>query len=331
MSWRTYRNRKSGFVTSSSTPTPIKPNPSSVWLSRKDAGIVGRRKGEPGHSRALERNCAAVAVQRMMESEVVTGDIVTGVTVEHDEEWDCTTALLTLRLKSKTLFVAYTTRGGPQIKPSEESVPIEAFLYGPALPLDLAKVVFSGTPLPEYRTFPSPIMYQSGFSFTMNSGELYNLIKQEKIIPITDGVAPLDELRLSAQAEIEKFLRRIQGEQEDAQDEPIADKRPEPGEPDERITLLDTRMERSKEGEIKAYVRIRNTTHKTLKLFFVTFMFESESGSLIATDTRVLELCMVKPDDVATSESIPMDANPEIDHFTVKFESEDKTIRYKRC
>src|SRR5271157_950776 len=82
-------------------------------------------------------------------------------------------------------------------------------------------------------------MYQSGFSFTMNSGELYNLIKQEKIISVTDGVAPLDELSPSAQAEIEKFLRRIQGELEVAQDEPIADSRPGPEEPDERITLLD--------------------------------------------------------------------------------------------
>lgn len=151
------------------------------------------------------------------------------------EEWDCTTALLTLQLRSKTLFLAYTTRRGSEIKPCEESVPIEAFLYGPALPLDLAKVVFSGTPLPEYRTFPSPIMYQSGSSFTMKSAELYNLIKQEKIIPLTDGVAPLDELTLSAQAEIEKFLRRIQGEPEAALDDPVPESRPGPEEPDERI------------------------------------------------------------------------------------------------
>ena len=59
-------------------------------------------------------------------------------------------------------------------------------------------------------------------------------------------------------------------------------------------------------------------------------MFESKSGSLIATDTRVLEPRTVKPDDVATSESIDMNANPDIDHFTVKFESEDNNVRYKR-
>jgi hypothetical protein len=74
---------------------------------------------------------------------------VEGVTVRYSKTFDCTTALLTLKLGSTTLFIAYKTKGGPELKPCQESVPVLGFLCGPWTGDYTGRVMFSGTPLPE--------------------------------------------------------------------------------------------------------------------------------------------------------------------------------------
>jgi hypothetical protein len=62
----------------------------------------------------------------------------------------------------------------------------------------------------------------------------------------------------------------------------------------------------------------------------VTFMFETASGSLVNTESTRLDPAIVEPGEVATAETLVLDASTDIDHFTVKFESEGKNVRYKR-
>ena len=88
--------------------------------------------------------------------------------------------------------------------------------------------------------------------------------------------------------------------------------------------------ERRSTGSVRAYIRIKNTTATILNKLHVTFMFETASGSLLNTENTRLDPSVIEPGDIATAEALVLHASTEIDHFTVKFESEDKTVRYKR-
>jgi hypothetical protein len=315
---------------------PFSPLPAAERTPDSSLATIGKQDTLS----AAERLCAAVLVENKMESEAVAGDNVTGISVERDEKWDRTTTLLTLRLESKTLFLAYTTTGPPPQRPCEATSPVQAFLCGQALPREMESVVFSGTPLPECRTSPVSFMYQWGFSFTLESGGLYNLIKQDKTIPIMAGTVQVVELRPADQALIELFLRAIEDPARRAREEPIESAKPakpesrEVGtdheESDDHITLLDVTWERRPTGSVKAFIRVKNTTRITFKGLKATFMFETASGSLLHTENSILDPPNLEPGDIGTTDALVLDASTDIDHFTLKFEADDKNVKFKR-
>ena len=143
-----------------------------------------------------------------------------GVTVRYSKTFDCTTALLTLKAGSTNLFIAYKTKGGPKLKPCKESVPVLAFLCGPWTGDNTGRVMFPGTPLPEYKADSMTIDDRPALAFTMQSGGLYNLTKQDKSIPISNGTRRIGELSPSHQEIIERFLQTMAHPERSAEEEP---------------------------------------------------------------------------------------------------------------
>jgi hypothetical protein len=194
--------------------------------------------------------------------------------------------------------------------------------------------------LPEYMADSMTIDDRPALAFTLQSGGLYNLTKQEKTIPISNGIRRIGELSPSHQAIIERFLQTIAHPKSSAADEPevaakpaenrVRENQSDREESDDRITLLDMTWERRSTGSVRAYIRVKNTTGTTFNKVHVTFMFETASGSLLNTENSRLDPSIIEPGDVATAEALVLDASTDIDHFTVKFESEGKTVRYKR-